>query len=176
MISERHERFGQLSQIGFDGAGDGFVLPFEPVFQAELVAFPPVQTHGEQLVDLGRDADHAVKTLVLQTAVFQLPEAGAHEMKAHLVQSRLLVFGRLAARLGVRRLLAVHGVQPQAAVFFRERLQRVHEQRPVFGDHVEAEALLDRFRHSPDARLDFHSFGRSLQDNNKERKGKQYRQ
>ena len=134
VVAEGHERFGQLAQVGLDGAGDGLVLPLEPILQAEPVGFPPVQAHRQQLVHLGRHAHQPVQALVLQsytpppppstssslevvernsffcrlwfsfpvTSVFDFFDAGADEVEAGVVQGRLLVFGRFAARLRVR--------------------------------------------------------------------------
>jgi hypothetical protein len=92
VIAERHERLRQLSEVSFDGAGDGLVLPLEPILQVEFVHFPPVQAHGQQLVDLGRDAHQSIKSLILQAAVLQLADARADEVESDLVQARLFVF------------------------------------------------------------------------------------
>ena len=92
VIAEGHERLRQLSEVGLDGAGDGLVLPLEPILQVNFFHFPPVEAHGQQLVDLGRDADQSIKSLILQAAVFQLTDARANEVESDLVQTRLFVF------------------------------------------------------------------------------------
>ena len=60
------------------------------------------------------------------------------------------------------RFFAVHGVEPEPAVFLGQGLERVDEDGPVLARHVETEALLDRLGHAARARLDLHRLRRSL--------------
>jgi hypothetical protein len=50
-------------------------------------------------------------------------------------------------------LTTIHRIQPETPIFFRECLQRVHNSWPVLRVQVEAESLLNRVRHPPNARL-----------------------
>lgn len=118
MVAVRHERLGQLTQVRLDGARDRLVLPLDAVLEAQLLHFPPVEPHREQLAHLRRDAHQPVQALVLEpcdarltnarnalpsllTSALELFDARADEEEADVVEARLLVLGRLAG-LGVR--------------------------------------------------------------------------
>lgn len=69
MVFERHQRLGQLAQVGLQRTGDGFALPLERVFESQLFCFPPVQSHAQQLRNLGIDPNDSVQSLLLKACV-----------------------------------------------------------------------------------------------------------
>ena len=64
---EGHDGLREVPEEGLDGRGDRLGLPLQPVVQVQLVHFPPVQPHRQQLCHLGSHPHHSVEALLLQS-------------------------------------------------------------------------------------------------------------
>ena len=149
-VSVRHDGLFQLPQVLFQCAGDGFALEhfglrfFVEERQPLGFSLFGVESHLQELVDLGADAAHSVKAFLLQATRLQALDALFHEGKTHVVDA-VLVFRHRAAltRRQIHRLFAVHRIQPRFSVFLRQRLESVHDARSLVERQIEAKSLLE---------------------------------